>query len=90
MLKKGPSSIALRQCGSAPYYGRATAVVLADAAVESAPFYAAARLVRARALDALGDAAAARDAYREYIARAAQSDAQGIATALARVDALGR
>jgi hypothetical protein len=46
--------------------------------------------VRARALDALGDAAAARDAYREYIARASQSDAQGIATALARVDALGR
>jgi hypothetical protein len=37
----------------------------------------------------LGDAAA-RDAYREYIARASQSDAQGIATAVARADALER
>ena len=80
----------LAPSGADPYSGRATALVLADAAVESAPFYAAARLVRARSLDALGDASAARDAYREYIARASQSDAQGIATAVARVDALER
>jgi tetratricopeptide (TPR) repeat protein len=62
----------------------------AGAAVESAPAYAVARRVLAEALDTLGEAGAARDAYREYIARAPQVESKAIALALERIEALPR
>lgn len=62
----------------------------AEAAIESAPFYAAARFARARALDALDEVTAARDAYRDYIAHASRAEEQGIALAQERIGTLAR
>ena len=62
----------------------------AEAAIESAPFYSAARFARARALDALDDVTAARDAYRDYIAHASRAEEQGIALAQERIGTLAR
>jgi predicted Zn-dependent protease len=62
----------------------------AGAAAESAPAYAVARRVLAEALDTLGETRAARDAYREYLARAPQVESKAIALALERIEALAR
>jgi hypothetical protein len=66
----------------------ADAAVQGRAAVEAAPYYSAARLALARALDGAGEGAAAAAAYREYILRAPVVDAAAIATALERISVL--